>query len=210
MRILRLRVLVLLRMGLHLLLYVKVTKVSTSILLIMLIKKTNISVFSKTKNKYNITNQSKTSKITRQAKHMETIRFDYLNTFLTVARTHSFSVAAKELKTSQGTVSHHIAALEEYFDAELFKRTANGVEVTDAGATLKETAEKILQQAQDAKAKISSAKQNAFRNNKNCRKHHTGRTYNSQLNRRIPKATSRCKIQNKSRRQPHQPKQPTS
>jgi LysR family transcriptional regulator, transcriptional activator of the cysJI operon len=91
---------------------------------------------------------------------LETIRFDYLHTFLTVARTRSFSVAAKELKTSQGTVSHHIAALETYFDAQLFKRTANGVEVTDAGATLKETAEKILQQAQDAKAKISTAKQN--------------------------------------------------
>jgi len=90
---------------------------------------------------------------------METIRFDYLNTFLTVARTHSFSVAAKELKTSQGTVSHHIAALEEYFDAELFKRTANGVEVTDAGATLKETAERILQEANEAKTKISTAKQ---------------------------------------------------
>ncbi len=89
---------------------------------------------------------------------METIRFDYLNTFLTVARTRSFSVAAKELKTSQGTVSHHIAALEEFFDAELFKRAANGVEVTEAGATLKEAAEKILQQAHDAKAKISSAK----------------------------------------------------
>jgi len=67
-------------------------------------------------------------------------------------------VAAKELKTSQGTVSHHIAALETYFDAELFKRKANGVEVTDAGATLKETAEKILQQAQDAKTKISITK----------------------------------------------------
>ena len=91
---------------------------------------------------------------------METIRFDYLNTFLTVARTHSFSIAAKELATSQGTVSHHIAALETYFDAELFKRTANGVEVTDAGATLKQTAEKILQEAQNAKARISSAKQN--------------------------------------------------
>jgi DNA-binding transcriptional LysR family regulator len=91
---------------------------------------------------------------------METIRIDYLNTFLTVARTHSFSVAAKELKTSQGTVSHHIAVLEAYFDAELFKRTAKGVEVTDAGATLKETAEKILQQAQDAKTKISTAKLN--------------------------------------------------
>lgn len=89
---------------------------------------------------------------------METIRFDYLNTFLTVARTHSFSIAAKELKTSQGTVSHHIAALEEFFDAELFKRATGGVEVTDAGAILKEAAEKMLQQATDAKAKISSAK----------------------------------------------------
>jgi DNA-binding transcriptional LysR family regulator len=91
---------------------------------------------------------------------METIRLDYLNTFIAVARTRSFSTAAKELKTSQGTVSHHIAALEAYFDAELFKRTANGVELTDEGATLKETAEKILQQAQDAKAKISAAKLN--------------------------------------------------
>jgi DNA-binding transcriptional LysR family regulator len=90
---------------------------------------------------------------------METIRLDYLNTFLTTARTRSFSAAAKELKTSQGTVSHHIAALEEYFDAKLFKRTTNGVEVTDAGATLKEAAEKMLQEAHDTKAKISAAKQ---------------------------------------------------
>jgi DNA-binding transcriptional LysR family regulator len=77
-----------------------------------------------------------------------------------VARTRSFSAAAKELGTSQGTVSHHVAALEEYFDAELFKRTANGVEVTEAGATLKESTEKILEEAQNAKTKISSAKHN--------------------------------------------------
>ncbi len=89
---------------------------------------------------------------------METIRFDYLNTFLVVARTRSFSVAAKELKTSQGTVSHHIAALEAYFDADLFKRKTSGVELTEAGATLKETAEKILKNTQNAKAQISSAK----------------------------------------------------
>ena len=91
---------------------------------------------------------------------METIRFDYLKTFLTVARTHSFSTAAKELGTSQGTVSHHVAALEAYFDAELFKRTANGVDVTEAGETLKEMSEKIIQETQNAKAQISSAKQN--------------------------------------------------
>ena len=84
---------------------------------------------------------------------METIRFDYLKTFLTVARTHSFSTAAKELGTSQGTVSHHIAALEEYFDAELFKRTANGVEVTEAGATLKESRGKNTSRSPRCKSK---------------------------------------------------------
>ncbi len=91
---------------------------------------------------------------------METIRFDYLQTFLTVARTRSFSTAAKELGTSQGTVSHQIAALEEHFDAELFKRTANGVEVTDAGSILAEAAQKIIAHVEDAKVAISSTKQN--------------------------------------------------
>jgi DNA-binding transcriptional LysR family regulator len=91
---------------------------------------------------------------------MGTIRFDYLNTFLTVARTHSFSIAAKELKTSQGTASHHIAALEDYFEAELFKRSANGVDLTEEGVTLKETVETILEQAQEAKTKISATKHN--------------------------------------------------
>ena len=86
------------------------------------------------------------------------MRFDYLKTFLTVAKTHSFSLAAKELGLTQGAVSHHIAALEEYFDAEFFKRAASGVEVTDAGAILVETAEKILKDVEDAKAEISSKK----------------------------------------------------
>ncbi|MGD6934516.1 MAG: LysR substrate-binding domain-containing protein [Candidatus Bathyarchaeia archaeon] len=87
------------------------------------------------------------------------MRFDYLTTFLTVARTHSFSLAAKELKTSQGTVSHQIAALEEYFGADLFKRTATGVDVTEEGAIVKATAQRILQEAEDAKAKVSASKQ---------------------------------------------------
>lgn len=86
------------------------------------------------------------------------MRFDYLKTFLIVAKTHSFSLAAKELGLTQGAVSHHIAALEEYFDAELFKRVANGVKVTDAGAILAETAEKILKEVENAKAEISSTK----------------------------------------------------
>jgi DNA-binding transcriptional LysR family regulator len=87
------------------------------------------------------------------------MRLDYLKTFLTVAKTRSFSTAAKELNITQGAVSHHIAALESHFDAKLFKRTANGVEVTDAGAILVETAEKILAEVESTKAKISATKQ---------------------------------------------------
>jgi len=125
-------------------------------LLIDIIRKNDIRV-SRAKSKYH----NRPLRSIQQGHYcVETIRFDYLNTFLIVARTRSFSAAAKELKISQGTVSHHVAALEAYFDAELFKRTANGVELTDAGATLKETAEKIIQQAQDTKAKISTAKLN--------------------------------------------------
>ena len=90
---------------------------------------------------------------------METIRFDYLKTFLTVTRTHNFSTAAKELKTSQGTISHHVAALEEYFNTELFKRTANGVELTDSGKILAEAAEKILEEVESTKVAISSTKE---------------------------------------------------
>jgi LysR family transcriptional regulator, transcriptional activator of the cysJI operon len=89
---------------------------------------------------------------------METIRFDYLKTFLTVVKTRSFSIAAKELNLTQGAVSHHIAALENYFDAGLFKRAANGVEVTEAGAILAKAAEKILAEAENAKVEISSTK----------------------------------------------------
>ena len=86
------------------------------------------------------------------------MRLDYMKTFLTVAKTRSFSVAAKELNLTQGAVSHHIAALEEYFDGELFKRTAKGVEVTYAGAILVEAAEKILAEVERVKVEVSSTK----------------------------------------------------
>ncbi len=86
------------------------------------------------------------------------MRLDYLKTFLTVVRTRNFSIAAKELGLTQGAVSHHVAALKEQFDADLFKRTGNGVEVTDAGAILVETSKKIFAEVESAKVKISATK----------------------------------------------------
>jgi LysR family transcriptional regulator, transcriptional activator of the cysJI operon len=86
------------------------------------------------------------------------MRLDYLKTFLTVAKKRSFSVAAKELGLTQGAVSHHIAALEEYFEVELLKRAANGVEVTDAGAILAVAAERILSEVEQVKVEVSATK----------------------------------------------------
>jgi LysR family transcriptional regulator, transcriptional activator of the cysJI operon len=86
------------------------------------------------------------------------MRFDYLKTFLTVAKTHSFSAAAKQLGLTQGAVSHHIANLEEYFDASLLKRGANGVEVTNAGTILEEAGKKILAEVEQVKVELSATK----------------------------------------------------
>ena len=53
--------------------------------------------------------------------------------FETAARCGSFSVAARELGTSQSAVSRHIATLERQLCARLFERSPTGVRLTRAG-----------------------------------------------------------------------------
>lgn len=86
------------------------------------------------------------------------MRLDYFKTLVIVARTGSFSAAAKKLEISQGTVSNHIATLEREFDAKLFKRTIKGVELTEAGKILQERVEKLLNEIENTKAQISITK----------------------------------------------------
>ena len=56
-----------------------------------------------------------------------------LRDFLAVAETGSLSRAARRLGLSQPTLTRRMAALEERFHAELFRRTPRGVELTEAG-----------------------------------------------------------------------------
>jgi DNA-binding transcriptional LysR family regulator len=63
-----------------------------------------------------------------------TDRFDAINLFIRVARTRSFSVAAREQGVSQPTVSRAIAGLEKELGVALFARTPRAVTLTDAGA----------------------------------------------------------------------------
>ncbi|MEM2319771.1 MAG: LysR family transcriptional regulator [Candidatus Bathyarchaeia archaeon] len=91
------------------------------------------------------------------------LRIDYLKTFTVVAKTGRFLAAAKELNLSQATVTNHVALLEEYFGAKLFNRTFKGVELTDAGIILMDSAEKIIKEVENAKAQIAALRRKTDR-----------------------------------------------
>ena len=61
-----------------------------------------------------------------------------------LARTSSFTVAARELFLTQGAVSHAIKALESDLECALFERTPRGVKLTATGSQFLPYAEKIL------------------------------------------------------------------
>ena len=88
-----------------------------------------------------------------------------LSIFATVARTGSFSKAAKTLYLTQPAVSQHIAVLEKQLGTSLFKRQQRGVELTQAGEILREYAQQILwlaQAAESATANISNIKEGSL------------------------------------------------
>ena len=61
-----------------------------------------------------------------------------------VARTGSFSAAARACRVSQPTVSAAVAELERRVGATLFRRSARGVELTPAGREVLPQIESVL------------------------------------------------------------------
>lgn len=70
--------------------------------------------------------------------------FGAINLFVRVARTGSFSLAAREQGVSQPSVSRAIAALEKEVGVALFTRTPRAVVLTEAGADYFKRVEGIL------------------------------------------------------------------
>jgi LysR family glycine cleavage system transcriptional activator len=56
-----------------------------------------------------------------------------LRAFEASGRYFSFTGAAKELLVTQGAVSRHVSALEEWLGVKLFLRTHRGIELTTKG-----------------------------------------------------------------------------
>ncbi|WP_436498991.1 LysR family transcriptional regulator [Actinokineospora sp. HUAS TT18] len=68
----------------------------------------------------------------------------WLATFRAVARTGSFTAAAKDLRYTQSAVSRQVSALEDTIGAALFDRLPRGVLLTEQGRTLLAHAEAVL------------------------------------------------------------------
>lgn len=85
--------------------------------------------------------------------------FKQLRTFVTLAGTLHFSVAAERLRIAQPHVSRRIKQLEEDLDVILFDRNRKNVRLTQAGEAFLPEAIKLLKQADDARRRAAIAGQ---------------------------------------------------
>lgn len=73
-------------------------------------------------------------------------RLRAIEIFTEVARGRSFSAAAMRLGMSKGNVTKHVAWLEELLGAQLLARTTKSVSLTEAGLSLLESGQELLDQ----------------------------------------------------------------
>ena len=94
------------------------------------------------------------------------MNFKHLATFIEVADSASFSIAATRLHTVQSAISRHINALEESLEVTLLERSTRHVSLTPAGETFLKHAKDILMHCETAKSAaqlVSQGKQGVLR-----------------------------------------------
>lgn len=83
------------------------------------------------------------------------MNIEALRSFLDVAESGSFSVAATRVKVTQSTISARIQALEDNLGTRLLRRSRTGVELTPAGLQFRVHADQIVQIWTHARLQIS-------------------------------------------------------
>jgi len=81
-----------------------------------------------------------------------------LRLFRAVARSLSFTAAARELAIAQPAVSHQIRSLEEELGVQLFARHGRRVTLTDVGAVLLETVDDVVHRLDDGARAMSEVR----------------------------------------------------
>ncbi|MFL5322533.1 MAG: LysR substrate-binding domain-containing protein [Myxococcaceae bacterium] len=72
-------------------------------------------------------------------------RFALMSTFVRIVETGSLSATARELQTTQPTVSKQLSALEKLAGARLLERNTRAIRLTEAGQRYYEVTRKVLQ-----------------------------------------------------------------
>ena len=78
----------------------------------------------------------------------------HLQSFIYVAETFSFSIAASRCYVTQSAISQHIKALEDELGCKLLIRTSHNITLTEYGEALLPRAKDILKQTADCKEHI--------------------------------------------------------
>ena len=81
-------------------------------------------------------------------------RLAAMNMFIRVVETGSFSSVARELNSTQPTVSKNIAELESWLGAKLLNRSTRSLRLTETGADYYERCVAILQDVEDAEQNV--------------------------------------------------------
>lgn len=88
-------------------------------------------------------------------KEIESFNIELLYVFVAVSDLKSINQSSKELLMTQPAVSKKIKQLESYFGADLFLRSAQGMELTPVGHQFYKEAQKFLTHFQDLKKVFS-------------------------------------------------------
>lgn len=77
-----------------------------------------------------------------------------IKSFVRTVETSSFSAVAREMGTTQPTISKQIAALEEYLDVQLLVRSTRKMSLTDAGLRFYEHCQPVLEALSEAESSV--------------------------------------------------------
>ena len=88
-------------------------------------------------------------------------RLQVMEMFVRLVELGSFSKAAAEFRTTQPTITKHIAALESRLQVRLLNRNTRGVSPTEAGAIYSEKCKSLLRDAEEADSAVRSRREHA-------------------------------------------------
>lgn len=86
-------------------------------------------------------------------------RISCMQSFVRTVETGSFSAVAREMNTTQPTISKQIAALEEYLDVQLLVRSTRKVSLTDEGDRFYKHSLQVLETLSEAESSVGKRQQ---------------------------------------------------